>query len=83
MTGEPKQSLSRDLRPEIGIRTSVTQLFALLIAAGGVGFSVGVVYPRITAVEAGMVALQHAQQVQALTLERVTTVLERFDGSRR
>lgn len=71
------------LRPESVVQASATQLIALLIAAGGIGFSVGVVYPRIAAVEEGMQALQKAQHVQALTLERVTTVLERLDGADR
>jgi hypothetical protein len=69
----------KDLRPESKVSTSLAQLLALLIAAGGVGFSVGVVYPRIGAVELAVESLQQAQQQTAITLERVTTVLDRLE----
>jgi hypothetical protein len=74
-----------DLRPETGFRLTLVQLIALGLALGGVGFSVGAVYPRLVVAEGAIAKIQEHEQATALVLERVTVIVERIDrlsGSR-
>lgn len=76
MTGRDEDA---ELTPETGFRLTLVQLVALALAIGGVGFSVGAVYPRLLAVETAVSRLQGAQTQTALALERVTAVVDRMD----
>jgi len=63
------------------ISLTVPQLLAVLGAfvtgAGSVGFIYGSLLPRMQTIEKTVVEIQKTQQLQAVTLARVTTLLEK------
>lgn len=81
--------MNATLRPTTPITLSVAQMIAIGLAIGGVGFSVGALYPRLLAVETGVAAaasqlheLQSQQVATARSLERVTAIVERLEVRR-
>ena len=63
------------------ISLTVPQLLALLGAfvggAGSIGFVYGSLLPRFHTIESTVQEIQKTQQLQAVTLARVTTLLEK------
>lgn len=67
------------LRPSSPVTLSLAQLIGYALAIGGVGFSVGAVYPKVLALESAVSILQSQMTDTARALERVSVIVERMD----
>jgi len=71
--------VSSSLRPSTPVTLSVLQMLSYAIAVGGIGFTVGAIYPRITVLETSLTELQKVQQQTAQTLVKLTTIVDRIE----
>lgn len=79
---KPSDSDSRALRPESRFSLTLAQAAALGLVIGGAGFSVGALYPRMTAAEGAITKIQASQSEMALALAKATTVLDRLERNK-
>lgn len=70
------------LRPATPITMSAAQLIALAVAIGGVGFSVGALYPRLLAIESALHDQGKTLASAVSALDRLTVIVDRIEQER-